>query len=152
MKFSHLPVIIMVMIMEGDRKMLEYNMKEYGFLTKAEYGYLPISKQGELGYRPYEMLVSSIAGCSGLTLQVILEKMRLDFSDIHITSETVRNPDKANRIEKIHLTFTVTSAAATEQKLEKALKMTEKNCGMIQSVKDSIIITKSIKKAHHMDV
>ncbi|WP_164219029.1 OsmC family protein [Virgibacillus sp. YIM 98842] len=126
--------------------MLQYNMNEHGFQTEAGFGSLPISGQGEHGYRPYEMLVSSIVGCSGLTLRVILEKMRLEFSDIHVTADVSRNPDIANRIEELQLVFTVTSENATGKKLEKALEMTIKNCGMIQSVKDSIKITESIKR------
>lgn len=99
--------------------MLQYHMKDQGFQTDAEYGELRISGQGEFGYRPYELMVSSIVGCSGLTLRVILEKMRIEFSDIHVTADTVRNPDIANRIEKIHLTFTIASANATEKNWKK---------------------------------
>lgn len=127
--------------------MLQYNMNKHGFQTSVEYGDVQVSGQGEYGYRPYEMMVSSIAGCSGLALKKILEKMRITFSDIQVTANIVRNPDIANRIEKMYLTFTVIATDATDKKLKKALELTHKNCGMIQSVKDSIVITESIVKA-----
>lgn len=135
------------MIMKGDEWMLQYNMKENGFQLNAEYGDLRVSGQGMHGYRPFELLVSSIVGCSGLTFKKMLEKMRVDFKDIQITADIVRNPDSANRIEKIHLAFTVLSTNATEEKLERALEVTDKNCSMIQSVNGSITITESITKA-----
>lgn len=127
--------------------MLQYHMREHGFQMDAEYGDLQISGQGEYGYRPFELMVSSIVACSGLTFRKILEKMRLEFNDIHIAADIIRNPDIANRIEKVHLVFTIISTNATEEKLEKALELTEKNCSMIQSVKGSITITQSIAKA-----
>src|SRR5699024_4434803 len=74
-----------------------------GFQTKREFGDLQISSQNEHGYRPNELFVSSIVGCSGLTLQQILEKMRFSFTDIHATADIERNPDKANRIEKMQI-------------------------------------------------
>src|SRR5690625_3307919 len=126
--------------------MIQYYMKEHGFQMNTDYGDLQVSGQGEHGYRPYELMVSSIVGCSGLTFRKILEKMKLSFTDIHITVDIVRNPDIANRIENMHLAYTVISTNATEEKLKKALELTNKNCGMIQSVKDSITITESISK------
>lgn len=134
------------MTRKGDKEMLQYQIKEEGFTTSAEYGDLKISGQGTHGYRPYMLMVSSIVGCSGLTLRGILEKMRLSFEDIQITADIERNPEIANRIEKIQLTYTVISTDATEEKLKKALKLSHNNCGMIQSVKDSITITESIEK------
>ncbi|MFD1413794.1 OsmC family protein [Oceanobacillus jeddahense] len=127
--------------------MLQFHMNEDGFQTSVNYGDLQVSSQDENGYRPYEMMVSSVAGCSGLVLKRILEKMRIPFSNIQVTASMVRNPDIANRIEKMDLTFTVISTDASDKKLEKALELTHKNCGMIQSVKDSILITESIHTA-----
>ncbi len=133
--------------MKGDRIMFQFHMNEDGFQTSVNYGDLQVSSQDENGYRPYEMMVSSVAGCSGLVLKRILEKMRIPFSDIQVTASMVRNPDIVNRIEKMDLTFTVISTDASDKKLEKALELTHKNCGMIQSVKDSILITESIHTA-----
>ncbi|WP_040981292.1 OsmC family protein [Oceanobacillus jeddahense] len=127
--------------------MFQFHMNEDGFQTSVNYGDLQVSSQDENGYRPYEMMVSSVAGCSGLVLKRILEKMRIPFSDIQVTASMVRNPDIVNRIEKMDLTFTVISTDASDKKLEKALELTHKNCGMIQSVKDSILITESIHTA-----
>lgn len=133
-------------LMKGERNMFQFHMNTDGFQTKTAFGDLQISSQNEHGYRPNELFVASIVGCSGLTLQNILEKMRTSFTDIHVTTDIERNPDKANRLEKIHLDFTVISTNATEEKLGKALKLTIKNCAMIQSVNNNIDITETIKK------
>lgn len=126
--------------------MLHYQMNEHGFQTKTAYGDLQLSKQNEHGYRPYELMVSSIASCSGFALQLVLEKMRLTFTDIQVTTNIERNLDHANRIEEMDLTYTVVGTDATDKQLARALKLAIKNCGMIQSVKNSITFTETIKK------
>lgn len=133
-------------VMKGERIiMLTYHMDKYGFQTETNYGNLQISSDSDHGYRPYELMVSSIAACSGLTLQRILDRMRQDYTDIYITADVVRNPDQVNRLEKIHLSFTVIESNASKKELDRAIKLIVKNCSMIQSVQDSITITETIK-------
>ncbi|MFC0190298.1 OsmC family protein [Fictibacillus aquaticus] len=124
---------------------MEFTMKENGFTTKVEYGELHISGNEDFGYRPYQLLVSSVAVCSGGVLRQVLSKMRISYDDIKIKAEVTRNEKEANRVEHIHLHFTVKSSVLTEEKLAKALAVTEKNCSMVQSVKGSIKITESFE-------
>lgn len=54
---------------------MEFNMKkEAGFTTNLPYGELHIAGDEEYGFRPYQLMVSSIAACSGGVLRKILEK------------------------------------------------------------------------------
>ncbi|MDZ5713388.1 OsmC family protein [Jeotgalibacillus haloalkalitolerans] len=123
---------------------MEFKMKEGGFTTGLEYGELHISGNEEYGFRPYQLLVSSVAVCSGGVLRKVLERMRMEFTDIQVNTEVERNEKEANRVEKIHMHFTITGDLK-EEKVKKALDVTRKNCSMVQSVKDSIEITESFE-------
>lgn len=124
---------------------MEFKMHENGFQSDFDFGRLTISGKDQFGFRPYALLVSSIAGCSGSVLKQILQKMRIDFTDIHITANVKRNPEIANRVEEISLLFTIFGDNISESKVEKALALTSKNCAIVQSVKDSIHIKETFE-------
>jgi putative redox protein len=124
---------------------MKFYMNEHGFQTNVGFGELKVSSQEEYGFRPYQLLVSSVAVCSGGWLRSILKKMRIPFDDITISTTVDRNPEIANRIESIDLLFTISGKDISPKKVEKALAITRKNCAMIQSVQDSINITESFE-------
>lgn len=117
---------------------MEYKMKAEGFYIELPYGRLDISGNEENGFRPYQLLVSSLAVCSGGILRTILAKMRLKVDDVQIIADTERNPKIANRIDKVFLHFKIKGSHLSDEKVAKALKLTTKNCAMVQSVIDSI--------------
>lgn len=122
---------------------MEFKMNEHGFSTKSEFGELYVSGDDKYGFRSFQLLVSSVAACSGGVLRKVLTKKRVEFEDIKIKADVTRNPDKADRVEKIHLHFIISSKSWDEQKITKALEVTRKNCPIVQSVKDSIEITET---------
>jgi putative redox protein len=124
---------------------LEFKMTEKGFETTVDYGTLHISGNEEYGFRPFQLFVSSIAVCSGGVLRKVLERMRIAFDDITVQAKVTRVEDEPNRISDIHLHFVIKGSELSEDKMEKALKVTRKNCSMVQSVKDSIHITESFE-------
>lgn len=128
---------------------MKFSMKkeEVGFTTDLEYGTLHISGDEQYGFRPYQLLVSSIAVCSGGVLRQILDKKRMQYEDIQISADVTRNEEEANRVEAIHLHFTL-EGDLEEKKVEKALELTKKHCSMAQSVIGSIDLkeTFEIKK------
>ena len=126
---------------------MKFKMQEVGFNTDMEYGNLSVSGNSDYGFRPFQLLVSSIAGCSGGVFRTVLQKKRIDYKNIEIDAEVDREEEEPKRIKKITLTFTVTGEGLKEEVLEKSLKVAMKNCSMAQSVKDSIeIIEKVIVK------
>ncbi|CAM3905298.1 OsmC family protein [Mesobacillus thioparans] len=120
-----------------------YNEKLIG---EMEYGFLPISPNAELGYRPMELFVSSLTGCSTAVLANILVKKRIDYKRIDVNVSAVRNPDEANRIERLTFEAAVqTDSLDKEKQAEKMSALVLKNCGMIQSVIGSIDIRYQIE-------
>lgn len=120
---------------------MQFTMTEHGFKTKTNFGEIDISGNDEYGFRPFQLLVSSVAVCSGGVLRNILEKMRMPAARISIdVKEVKRNADEANRIEEIHLHFILEGKDLEEEKMARVFELTRKNCSMIQSVSPAIQI------------
>jgi putative redox protein len=115
------------------------------FQSKFEFGELFISGNTDIGYRPVELMVSSIAGCSGGVYKKILEKKRIAFTGIEIKASVERNEQEANKITKIDLTYIVEGENLNFQQLQKTLEVALKNCGMAQSVKGAIEINEKVE-------
>lgn len=124
---------------------MQFEAKENGFVTHLSYGDLHVSGDEQYGFRPFQLMVSSIAVCSGGVLRKVLDKMRMPCTDMKVTADVVRNEEKANRIEKIHLHFIIRGENLQEAKVKKAIEASRKNCPMVQSVQDSIEITESFE-------
>ncbi|MBA2872554.1 putative OsmC-like protein [Anoxybacillus calidus] len=124
---------------------MEFKMKEVGFKTQLEYGELHVAGDETYGFRPYQLLVSAVAVCSGGVLRKILEKKRLEIEDITVKADVTRNEKEANRIEKIHLHFIIKGKNLDREKVAKSLEVTRKNCSMVRSVEGSIEVTESFE-------
>ncbi len=124
---------------------VEFNMKDGGFYGDFSYGRLDISGDEKYGIKPYQLLVSSVAVCSGGVLRKILEKMRMEVQDIQIKADAIRNIEKANRIESIKIHFDIKGKQLNEAKIVRAMNLTRKNCSMVQSVLGSIEVTETFK-------
>lgn len=128
---------------------MKFSMTEHGFKTETSFGSLDISSNDDYGFRPFQLLASSIAVCSGGVLRNILEKMRMPATAIEIeTKEIKRNPDEANKVEKIHLHFIIEGKNLTDTKLDRAFELTHKNCSMVQSVLPAIDIVETYEIKH----
>jgi putative redox protein len=130
--------------MKGEKKM-KFEMKEVGFKTSVEYGELHVSGDEAYGFRPYQLMVSSIAVCSGGVLRKIFTKQRIEIEDMTIETDVVRNEAEANRLEKIHIHFIITGQNLKEEKVKKAVELSSKNCPMVQSVKGSIEVVETFE-------
>lgn len=124
---------------------MEFRMNEHSFSTKTDFGTLEISSDDQYGFRPYQLMMSSIVGCSGSVLRKILVKKRLEVEDITITAEAERIKEEADKIKSIHLHFKIKAPGLTEKTVEKVLELTRKNCSMVRSVEDSIKITETFE-------
>src|SRR5699024_8969222 len=124
---------------------MEFYMKENGMHTKFGYGELDISSDDTKGFRPFQLMVASIAGCSASVFRKILAKQRIEIAELQIVADVKRDPDEANRIKDITLNFVVKGDRLDQTKMEKNLKLARKNCSMVRSVEDSINITETIE-------
>lgn len=98
---------------------MKYKMTEKGFSSDFEYGTLNISSESEYGFRPFQLLVSSIAGCSGGVLRKVMKKMRLDVDHIEIEAKVTRSGGQVNIVKKMELTYVIYGRALNEEKVKK---------------------------------
>lgn len=124
---------------------LEFQMKESGFKGQLSYGEIDVSGNEEFGHRPGELMVTSIAVCSGGVLRKILEKQRINIEDIKIKADVERKKEEVDPIVRIRLHFTIRGAGLNESRIDKAIQLASKNCPMVQSVKDSIEVIETFE-------
>ncbi|WP_347319412.1 OsmC family protein [Rossellomorea sp. RS05] len=124
---------------------MKFTIHEDSVTTDTTFGNLPVSTNEEEGYRPFQLFIASLAGCSGTLLRTIFTKKRMDITHMELEADYVRNHDKANRIEEIHFTALVqTDHTLTEKQAERISQLVLTNCSMIQSVISSMEITFNI--------
>lgn len=125
---------------------MKFIIENEKLIGNLEFGALDISPNAQVGYRPFELFVSSLTGCSGTLLRDILVKKRQPYDKIEMEVSSIRNPDQANRIEQISINALVyTEKPLSADQNDKISKLVVKNCGMIQSVINCIDIVFTIK-------
>ncbi|GAK05993.1 OsmC/Ohr family protein [Geomicrobium sp. JCM 19037] len=117
---------------------------EEAFETDVPYGPLVISGDDEYGYRPYQLLVSAIAGCSISVYRKILRKRRIEFADLIVEADVTRNEEPPNDVQQVHLHFTIITDDSSEEQLEKMMHVAAKNCPIVQSVTPAIEVKETI--------
>jgi putative redox protein len=96
------------------------------------------------GIRPKELLLLSLAGCTGADVSAILQKKRvnLDTFEIQISAESTETHPKV--YTKIHLEFVFYGKDLKEKDLERAIELSQKTyCGVTAMLEKSIDITHS---------
>lgn len=117
---------------------MKFSMTENGFTGHLPYGALNVSTNEEFGFRPYQLLVASLAVCSGGIIRKILEKKRMPAEDIQVeVKEIVRIDEEAGRVAKVHLHFII-KGDIDLSKMEQVMELTHKNCSMVRSVENSM--------------
>jgi putative redox protein len=93
------------------------------------------------GPGPKSLLLSGLAGCSGIDVVEILKKKRVEFSDfsIDVEAETVEEHPKV--FKDIFVTYTIKTDPSNEDKVKKAIKLSlEKYCGVSAMLKKNSAI------------
>jgi len=124
---------------------MEFHLTENGIRTELEYGELTISGNEDDGFRPFQLMISSIAGCSASVFRKILAKKKMEISDLTIRAEVDRDMHAANKITQIHLYFVVKGTRLNKESLEKSLEIAHRNCPMVRSVENSIQVKETLE-------
>lgn len=84
-----------------------------------------------LGPSPKIQLLNAMAGCTGIDVVGMLNKMRVDFSDFSIEVTGQLNDDHPKVYHTIFVNYKIKVADADREKMEKAVKLSkEKYCGV----------------------
>src|SRR5665647_393342 len=77
------------------------------------------------GYTPLELLLISLASCSGTTVLTLLRKMRKNISGLKVNATGIRREQPPTSFQKITLEFVISSEDVQSSEVEKAIKLTE---------------------------
>jgi putative redox protein len=76
-------------------------------------------------------LLSGLAGCSGIDVVDVLNKMRVKFSSLEIEVETTQTEKNPKVFKDIHMIYKVKTDKKNEDKVKKAIDLSlEKYCGV----------------------
>jgi len=83
------------------------------------------------GHGPKALLLSGLAGCSGVDIIDILTKMRVAFSDLVITVSAPQTTENPKIFRDITIKFRLKTDKENEPKVRKAIELSlEKYCGV----------------------
>lgn len=84
------------------------------------------------GMRPKALMLSSLAGCSGLDIAMLIRKMKLEVSDFHIETVGSLSEDHPQTYEAVRVEFHFHGKNLARAKLQRAVDLSvEKYCGVI---------------------
>ncbi|MFC4735062.1 OsmC family protein [Bacillus daqingensis] len=115
------------------------------FETEFEFGTLKISGKEAHGFRPFQLMVSSIAVCSASVLRQVMEKQRMQVDSLTVTADVTRDEEAANRISAIALHYVIKGSGLAEKKVEKAVSLAAKNCPMARTVEGAVDLTETFE-------
>jgi len=88
--------------------------------------------QGD-GLRPKALMLSSLAGCSGLDVAFIIRKMKLEIGSFHIDIEAKLSDTRPQTYEQVAMAFHFFGKTLNEAKLNRAVKLSvDSYCGVMK--------------------
>jgi len=95
---------------------------------------------------PMEMVLFSLATCTGMDVLSILKKMRVDLKDFEILVDAERAEEHPKVYTDIHLTYRFFGDAVEKEKAEKAVELSqERYCSVSAMLRHSVNITSSVE-------
>jgi len=100
------------------------------------------------GASPKKLMLASLAGCTGIDVASILEKMRVKIDELAITVEAEATEEVPSIYKAMHITYTFKGEDLDEKKLSKAVKLShDKYCGVSMMYEKFLKISWEIKIA-----
>jgi putative redox protein len=85
------------------------------------------------GYRPKALMLSALAGCSGLDVALLIKKMKLEVDDFKIEIDANLTEVDPKYYDKVAMHFHFSGSNLNEKKLQRAVDLSiEKYCGVME--------------------
>jgi putative redox protein len=85
------------------------------------------------GYRPKALMLSALAGCSGLDVASLIKKMKLEVADFKIEIDANLTEEDPKYYDKVTMHFHFSGSDLNEKKLQRAVDLSiEKYCGVME--------------------
>ncbi len=97
------------------------------------------------GYRPKSLMLSALAGCSGLDIVPLLKKMRAEVENIEIDISAEMTEEHPKYYNKVHVAYKFYGTDFKKGKIEKAVDLSvNKYCGVMEMFRQFANITTEI--------
>lgn len=84
-----------------------------------------------LGFGPKALLLSGLAGCSGIDVVDILAKMKIDFDKLEIIAEAEQTEEHPRVFKEIAIIYRIQTHPENEDRVKRAVSLSlEKYCGV----------------------
>ena len=98
------------------------------------------------GYGPKALMLSSLAGCSGLDVDWLMNKMRIDVDDFKIVVTGELTDEHPKFYHKVHMAYHFYGPNLKEEKITKAVNLSiEKYCGVMEMFRRFADVTTEIQ-------
>ena len=102
-----------------------------GEAFESRYRQGTIELDGTAGFSPKALLLSGLAGCTGIDIVMILEKMRVPFSQLEIEAKTEQTDTHPKVFKDISLVYRLKAEEENREKIIKAIELSlTKYCGV----------------------
>lgn len=98
------------------------------------------------GPRPKPLMLTALAGCTGMDVVSILKKMRVEVEDFNVTVEGDLTDEHPKQYYKMNVIYEFKGKDLPLEKLKKAVSLSEERyCGVSALYKKAIEVTSEIK-------
>ncbi|MFC4263631.1 OsmC family protein [Ferruginibacter yonginensis] len=98
------------------------------------------------GASPKRLMLAALAGCTGIDIVSILNKMKVSFTDFDIHIDANLTEEHPKTYNKVNILYSIKLAEADQPKMEKAVTLSqEKYCGVSAMFKKFATVNWQIK-------
>ena len=100
------------------------------------------------GPKPKSLLLTALAGCTGMDVVSMLKKMRMSWESFGLKVDGELSDDHPKVYKKIHVTYRFTGDALDTDKIKKAIELSQtKYCGVTVMLSNTAEITYDLETA-----
>ena len=122
---------------------------EFDSVVNGHHVIMDASTEGggeDLGARPKQLMLTALAGCTGMDVVSILKKMRVELESFNVNVEADVTDEHPKHYTGMHIVYEFTGKDLPLDKLEKAVKLSQDQyCGVSFMYKKAMAITFEIK-------
>jgi putative redox protein len=97
--------------------------KKLEFESRQEHNFISLDGNKKHGFGPKALLLSGLAGCSGVDVVEILEKMRIEFDSFEMDTEAILTEEHPKIFKDVLITYKIKTDTANEDKVRKAIDL-----------------------------
>lgn len=125
-----------------DRSTLDWE-RDLTFVGRTAQGYeIEFDANVQMGCKPTDALLLSLAGCMGIDVVSMLKKMRCDLTSFQIVMVGERNPVPPQYYRKIDMELRIAGTNVDAKKVDRAVHLSrDKYCSVFNSLRNDIEVT-----------